>query len=102
MYQHFLQKYDTHVFDEIPQKELSRILEHPLERFYESMTRTLNESEKYALIAQKRDLNKHPANYSNDFTTEELKVIAEDVFTQEEVTANLNTMITQALNNYQR
>lgn len=45
MYAHFLKHYDTDIYDAIPQKELHRYLDQPIERIIERFKQRLNERE---------------------------------------------------------
>lgn len=61
VYAQFLERYNTTVFDEIPQKELHRYLEQPLERIIQRFTDKLNDSELYSLFKEIGVDMKHPA-----------------------------------------
>ena len=77
-------KYDSTVFDPIIQKSLSRILDLPLETFYESFHKSLHHNQ-----LKKLDLQK-------GVTLDDVK----EKFNLEIVTDKLNNMITEAVNKF--
>ena len=113
LYGEFLNYYKSTVFDNIPQKELNKVLETPIEQIIESFTKQLNESERSQLQDNKGFSNKHPATRTEDEKlkdTENLdQLIKEDkvnetffdeVWKYEEVKTNLVAQICNVLNEY--
>ena len=88
MYSYFLKHYNTDVYDSIPQKELHRYLDQPLERIVERFKVKMNERE-YEL----QGTIVHPAigKSTSDFT---------DVWDYETVKEHLELMINMAINEF--
>ena len=86
MYSYFLKRYDTDIYDSIPQKELHRYLDQPLERIVTRFKDKLNEKE-YEL----QGTIVHPAigKSTSDF---------KDVWDYETVKEHLELMINLTLN----
>lgn len=107
VYAQYLKKYNTTVFDEIPQKEMYKLLDKPLNYFIQLFTDRLNESELYTLF---NDLNielTHPATKTIETKQKELnalktheKRILSDVWDYETVQDNLILQINQFINNF--
>ena len=74
LFSQYLERYEATVFDDIPQKELHKMLTIPTERFLERFTERLNKSERYTLMEQK-GINKHPALMSDDEKEKELYIV---------------------------
>ena len=88
MYSYFLKHYNTDIYDSIPQKELHRYLDQPLEKIVERFKVKLNEKE-YEL----QGTIVHPAIGKS---TSEFK----DVWDYETVKEHLELMINLALNEF--
>ena len=88
MYSYFLKRYNTDVYDPIPQKELHRYLDQPLERIIERFKVKMNEKE-YEL----QGTIEHPeiGKSTSDF---------KDVWDTETVKEHLELMINMALNEF--
>ena len=83
---------ETTIFDPIPQKELSKILDYPLSSFYKSFTEDLYNN-------QLLKLN------TSDLTNENKKVISDyreqrNLYPEGLIESKLNHMITEALNRF--
>jgi hypothetical protein len=81
VYHKFIQHYETTVFDNVPQSELHRILDKPLDAFFKAFTQQLNDNEAYISINEGNELKN-------------------DVWDLETVTDNLTAQLTEALNRY--
>ena len=104
--------YKASVFDDIPQKELSRILDMPLERFYLSFKQSLDDNmQKRVFLKNGIEIGTHPATKSESelkddemkreyMSDKDVKVILQDNYSLEVVTKKLNTMISTALNRF--
>ena len=94
-----IEKFETDIFDQIPQKELSRLLDLPLENYYIAFTKALNDSGRYRILREKGvEIGKHPKEMTNkaDVNLEDFK----DVWDVETVTDNLGLMIVEALKRF--
>ena len=60
MYAYFVKHYNTDIFDDIPQKELHRFLDQPIERIVERFKDRLNEKELEDMYKAKGIEVKHP------------------------------------------
>lgn len=108
----FIDKYQTTVFDTIPQKELSKLLDTPLDLFYEAFQRSLNSNKlmevlqdngvelKHPELRTEQELKENSIKLKN-INKDDIVKITEDSWTKEEVEANLNKMVTEALNRFQ-
>jgi len=108
----YLDKYQSTVFDKVAEKELSRLLDMPMDASYEAFTQSLNDNSDYALFADNGVVMKHPS-LKNEAEIEQerlmLKNMSEDdimklkypVFHKEDVRNKLDLMITEALNRFQ-
>ncbi len=108
----FIDKYKVTVFEKVADKELSRLLDMPLESFYEAFTQSLNDNSDYALFIDNGVDMKHPSLKNDTEIMEErlmLKNMSEDdikklkypVFHKDDVRNKLDLMITEALNRFQ-
>ena len=88
MYSYFLKRYDTDIYDSIPQKELHRYLDQPLERIVTRFKDKLNEKE-YEL----QGTIVHPAIGKS---TSKFK----EVWDYETVKEHLELMINMAINQF--
>ena len=61
VYAQYLERYKTTIFDDIPRKELHKLLARPLNEFIQRFTDRLNESELYALFDELEIKLEHPA-----------------------------------------
>ncbi|MCP4984899.1 MAG: hypothetical protein GY928_02180 [Colwellia sp.] len=52
VYAQYLEKYKTTIFDDIPRKELHKLLDRPVSDFVQRFTDRLNESELYSLFEE--------------------------------------------------
>lgn len=82
--------YETDVLDNIPQKELSRVLDTPLANFYKAFEVDLHSAQISKIVQRAKkedgkffDINELQAHYSSEF-----------------ITAHLNHMISEALNRF--
>ena len=79
-----LLKYDSTIFEPLIQKEVSRVLDLPIETFYQSFHKSLHHN-------QLKELN-----LKDGFTVEDIK----EKYTLEVVTDQLQGMITEAINKF--
>lgn len=79
-----IREYDSTVFDEMIQKEVSRVLSIPLDRFYESFYNDLHHNQIKKVSLQK------------EFTLDDVK----ERFTKEIVKDKLQHMVTEAINRF--
>ena len=101
----------TTTFDLLPQKELSRLLNTPLELFYEAFYKNFNnqiqqevfENNGIEIIPKHQktevQLNQERVALRNMSKEDVLKIISE-AYTYQEVTEILNNMISEALNRF--
>lgn len=82
--------YETDVLEKEPQKHLSKILDTPIELFYEAFNRELEN------VQLNRMLERVKKENDTNFTKDELKQYFDKTFQKEE----LNHMITEALNRF--
>lgn len=61
VYAQYLERYKTTIFDDIPRKELNKLLDRPIEDFIHRFTDRLNESELYSLFDDLGVKLEHPA-----------------------------------------
>lgn len=112
--------YSTDVSDFLPQKELSRILDMPLDNFYKSFTIRLNDDAKNAIVDITRNgvesktvegYPKHPTEFTDEeneiiknnianLTDEQKKQLTVDSWHLEDVTYKLDLMVNEALNKF--
>lgn len=112
VYAQYLDKYKATVFDDIPQKEMHKLISKPLSYFIELFTRRLNESELYGLFGDLGiDAEKSLLSKSEELKDEETDKIInslkkEDnlmrfkgkVWDKETVSENLELQINLAIN----
>lgn len=84
--------HDTNVLDSIPQKKVSALLNHPLDKFYKSFTNDLYENQLKRLLRLTE-------------SEEQRKVISEyqeqkNLYPEGLIESQLNHMITEALNRF--
>ena len=85
-----IRHYETDVLDSEPQKQLSKILDTPIELFYEAFNRELEN------VQLKRMMERVKKENDTKFTEQELKEYFDKSFQK----AELNHMITEALNRF--
>lgn len=71
VYAQYLDRYKTTVFDDIPKKELNKLLDKPLDFFLNLFTQRLNESELYSLFDELNINMDHPALKSDKIKDKE-------------------------------
>ena len=102
MYAYFIKHYNTDIFDSIPQKELHRYLNQPLESIIERFKDRLNEQEMESMFREKGIKIKHPATETKKKREDTLKKFTrkdfDDVWDYETVSEHLETMINLTLN----
>lgn len=111
VYYQFLEKYKTTVFDDIPRKELLKMLDKPLEDFIHRFTDRLNESELYELLDKTKVNDKHPALKTENEKNKEVDNLQEalkdknnfdkftgNVWDYETVKENIELQINQVIN----
>ena len=108
-YSQFLDKFNATVFDDIPQKELNKMLSMNLESFISSFTNKLNQSDLYEVIDRVGLSKGHPV-MRNDAETdldrvkiknmskEDLGLVSNPAWNSEDVGNNLIAMINAVLN----
>ena len=108
-YSQFLEKFNATVFDDIPQKELNKMLSMDLEAFIDAFTNKLNQSDLYEVIERLGLSKGHPAT-RNDIETnsdrakiknmskENIELISNPAWNSEDVGNNLIAMINAVLN----
>lgn len=97
LYGQLLIKYQTTVFDEIPQRVLSRIIERPLSNHIKDFLNQLNANEAYLLIRDFSDnADQHPALDSNKNVVD----VDVNVWDYQTVREHLQAMISEALNRF--
>lgn len=106
---YFIKHYKTDIYDETPQKELSRLLDRDISVLIQRFTDNLNDSEKYSLLEINE--SKHPALMSDKERELEYKKLHQkakndpefvsrltnDAWKFEDVEENLKQMISTAL-----
>ena len=75
VYAQYLERYKTTIFDDIPRKELHKLLDTPLEAFIQRFTDRLNESERYSLFDDLKITDEHPATKSQELKDKETDVL---------------------------
>ena len=75
VYAQYLERYKTTIFDDIPRKELHKLLNTPLDNFIQRFTDRLNESELYALFDELGIKSEHPATKTIECKEEENKAL---------------------------
>jgi len=113
VYGQFLKHYNATVFDKIPEQELHKLLERPIDQFIEDFKNQLNSSELYSLQDELGLSNSHPATRTqkekdNDSkildqvlnNKESLEAFMGDPFDYELVKENLEAQINNAINIY--
>jgi len=100
MLKDFIDKFETDIFDPLPQKELSRILDYPLESFYKSFTNSLNDNHRFRLLKDKGEtFGQTPSEFKSTATDVSLEDF-KDAWNIEEVRDNLDIMIVEALKRF--
>lgn len=108
VYKSFLTHYNATVFDDIPQKELHKLLDKSIQHHVEEFRQALNESENYKLQEQLGlTAGKHPATRTKEEKEKDSKILStleeplvKEAWDYETVKENLNSMINSALNEY--
>lgn len=112
-YADMLKKYNATVFDNIPQKAVSKMLDRDLEEYYQRFTQMLNDSENYlrfrSLFPEKEDKG-YLTRYTEKEIKEQIKKISpkqqkeaiQNVWELEDVKNQLNLMIAEALNRFNK
>lgn len=75
VYAQYLEKYKTTIFDDVPRKEINKLLSLPTEEFIQRLTKRLNESELYSLFDEINVKLEHPALKTDDCKEKENKSI---------------------------
>lgn len=78
-YAYFIKHYKADLFDEIPQKEISRMLEKPISVLIQRFTDNLNDSNQYFNLESLIGELKHPASETEKEREEKLRKIREEV-----------------------
>lgn len=113
VYAQYLERYKATIFDDIPKKELHKLLDRPLSFFIELFTQRLNESELYSLFDELNiDMN-HPALKTDEAKSKEnvkienalndkenLKRFTGQIWDTETVTENLELQINNVINKF--
>jgi len=114
VYALYLKKYKATVFDDIPKKELHKLLSKPTSYFIELFTDRLNESELYSLFNDLNiDMEQHPATKTKEQDENEVDVLQEalkdeeafnkftgKIWDYETVKDNLEAQINNVINKY--
>ena len=74
-----LDYYKSTVFDDIPRKELNKLLEKPIEYFIDRFTDKLNDDERIQLFSELKITDNHPVTKSEQSKKEELKRLKEAI-----------------------
>lgn len=96
-YGELLKYYRTDVFDDIPQKELHKVLDRPLERIIEDFVKKATDIEQ-SLQYEVNGVLKHPLQLSSD--QKESIEILDAVMTYDEAEKNLTSLINLAINEF--
>lgn len=96
-YGELLKYYRTDVFDDIPQKELHKVLNRPLERIIEDFVKKATDIEQ-SLQYEVNGVLKHPLQLSSD--QKESIEILDAVMTYDEAEKNLTSLINLAINEF--
>jgi hypothetical protein len=75
VYAQYLERYKTTIFDDIPRKELHKLLDLPVDNFIQRLTQRLNESELYSLFNDLDIELTHPATKSIQCKAKELNAL---------------------------
>lgn len=113
LYAQYLEKFKATIFDDIPQKELHKLLDKPLSSFIHSFVKHLNDSEQYALFNDLSIKTEHPSTKTTLTKEKELKALKTalkeennkdrlfgKVWTFEVVEPNIRLQINKVINNY--
>ena len=107
-----IKKYGTTVFNKIPQKQLSSILDKPLESFYVSFKNSFDDNIVNRIYNEKGiEIDRHPATLTESekdderikidkMTDADVKKILHNDYPIEEIEDNLNLMITESLRRF--
>ena len=93
MYAYFLKHYDTNIYDDIPQKELHRYLDQPMERIIERFKDRLNEKELEDYYKENNIEVTHPK-------IKRLDIDYKDSWEYETVKEQMEVLINLALNEF--
>lgn len=96
-YGELLKYYRTDVFDDIPQKELHKVLDRPLERIIEDFVKKATDIEQ-SLQYEVNGVLKHPLQLSSD--QKESIEILDAVMTYDEAEKNLTSLINLAIDEF--
>lgn len=77
VYSQYLEKYKTTVFDDIPRKELTKLLSYSTEQLVQRFTDKLNESELYSLFETLDIDMSHPATKTQEIKDKETDKLQE-------------------------
>ena len=94
-YSQFLKRYNATVFDDIPRKELNKMLSKPLGLYYEKFKNDLNTTELYQHFQEHNIEINHPMLMTEE-EKEKIKII--DVWDYETVKENLERDIVNIIN----
>lgn len=83
----------TTIFDKIIQHDICRVLDYPLETFYEAFKNELYSNQIDEICTNLKDKETKESITADDF---------KELYTLEYITANLDLMITEALNRFER
>lgn len=103
-----LQKFETTLMDEIPQKYISGILEKPLEIHVQEFTDIVNHLEYMVVIKQIDPENKHPGLETDRekmqklsrLTPEQIETLTKKTYTYDQVWEFLKTAMTEGYNRF--
>lgn len=76
---YFVKRYDTDIFDPIPQKELSRMLDRDLSDFVQRFTDNLNDSDRYRSLESLIGETSHPMLMDEDKKKQRLAKLREEI-----------------------
>ena len=103
----FIERYKATIYDDIPQKELHKLLNNPIEAFLIRFTERLNKNEAHLLMERKEWLKTHPMedtidgiSYAEDLKNllpGELAMFEERVWDKDKVTDQLVMQINEVL-----
>ncbi|MFI0429613.1 hypothetical protein [Mariniflexile sp. HMF6888] len=78
-YSEFLEKYKSNVYDDMPTKELHKLLENPLSVYIQKFTEKLNDQEVENLFDSLKIKKEHPTTKSQEIKDKETEVLSEAI-----------------------
>lgn len=108
----YLDKYQASVFSDIPQKELSKLLDTPLQLFYQAFVDSLNQNNIYQVMIDNKISMTHPWERTKEeevsdrlglknMSKADREKMTSMPWKYDEVEYQLNKMVTEAINRFQ-